>query len=107
MGPFQNDENLARLLLGRLCVAPRASPDFRAAVWGRIESLRTEQSRWAGWLRLHRTPVASATLVSLALFVGIGSWAAGLQELQMQERLVPQYVSSIDHGIRTVREAGP
>ena len=107
MDSSRDDQDLLRLLRGHVNVAPRANPDFRSAVWRRIEVRRAEQTRWAGWLRLHWTPVASATLASLALSVGIGSWAAGLQEQQMRERLVSQYVASIDHAIRAVREAGP
>ncbi len=103
----RDDQDLLRLLRGHVYVDPQANPGFRSAVWGRIESRRAEQTRWAGWLRLHWTPVASATLASLALSVGIGSWAAGLQERQLRERLVSEYVSSIDHAIRTVREAAP
>ena len=107
MDPRQPDHDLSRLLRGHLNVAPQASPDFRAAVWRRIESRRVEQSRWTGWLRLHRTPVASAALASLALSVGLGNWAAGLQARQIRERWVEQYVACIDHGVRTSLGEGP
>jgi hypothetical protein len=103
MDPVQTDDDLARLLRGHLNVAPRANPDFRSAVWGRIEARRAEQNRWTGWLRLHRMAVASAALASLALSVGLGNWAAGLQTRQMREGLVAQYVASIDHGVRASR----
>ena len=107
MDPSRHDDDLARMLRGHLNVAPQASPDFRSAVWRRIEARRAEQNRWTGWLRLHRMPVASAALASLALSVGLGNWAAGLQARQMRERLVEQYVASIDHGVRTSLGEGP
>lgn len=107
MDPRQTDDDLARLLRGYLNVAPKASPDFRSAVWRRIESRRAAENRWTDWLRLHRTPVASAALASLALSVGLGNWAAGLQARQIRERWVEQYVASIDHGVRTSLGEGP
>ncbi|MFO1490377.1 MAG: hypothetical protein U1F77_04940 [Kiritimatiellia bacterium] len=107
MDPRQTDDDLARLLRGHLNVAPKASPDFRSAVWRRIEARRAEENRWTGWLRLHRAPVASAALASLALSVGLGNWAASLQTRQVRERWVEQYVASIDHGVRTSLGEGP
>ena len=100
MDPRQTDDDLARLLRGHLNIAPKASPDFRSAVWRRIEARTAQQSRWTGWLRLHQGAVASAALASLAFSVGLGNWAAGVQARQIRERWVEQYVASIDHGVR-------
>lgn len=73
-----------------------ASPRFRAEVWSRIEERRARPSSWFAWLRLHLLPVSTAALASVLMAVAGAGWLAEREVRHSRERLVSNYVASID-----------
>lgn len=76
-------------------VAPRRNPQFRTAVWARIDAARGAVS-WPGYARAHAAVLAGA----LALAVLAGGWV-GTERAQARvaaERaeMVTAYVQSLD-----------
>lgn len=78
-------------------VTPPCTPDFRAAVWSRIEAVqRAATETWGGYLRAH---LALWILVGLLSTVGagwIGHSAGEVRTSQARETLVASYVESLD-----------
>lgn len=76
-------------------VTPSRDPQFRAAVWGRIEGLRGAPT-WSGYLRGHAALVAGA----LALAVIAGGWLgrgeARSRVAAERTAMVVEYVQSLD-----------
>ena len=88
------NETLSSALAGWR-VAPRRNPQFRTAVWARIEATRLAPT-WTGYLRAHGALVASA----LALAVVLGAWRGREQarerEAQARVALIADYVHGLD-----------
>ena len=104
----QNDGELAERL-AQWRVAPPADAQFRPAVWGRIEAVRSAASAgWATYLRRHGTAwgLAVVTLVGVA---GVTGRAAGLQHKAAErDAVLKLYVAEIDARVMaSVPETGP
>ena len=96
MTPNLNDEDLRRLLRAHWPAEVRATPEFRAGVWARIEAERRGPASWAGWLRLHLAGTAWAAAASIALAVASGGWLARVEAEAARSREAERYVASID-----------
>ena len=96
MTPNLNDEDLRRLLRAHWPAEVRATPEFRAGVWARIEAERRGPASWAGWLRLHLAGTAWAAAASIALAVAAGGWLATAEAEAARSREAERYVATID-----------
>jgi hypothetical protein len=77
-------------------VSPRRNPDFRAAVWARIEAGRRAPATWAAWLRVNVRQVATLALVAITIAGAGGGFIARTQADHEREQLVQRYLASID-----------
>jgi hypothetical protein len=96
MKTLPDDENLGPLLRDACRVHPARTPDFRAAVWARIEAVRRAPETWSAWLRLHSWRFASCALAGVVLAGAGGGWIAKVQSQRDREQLVRRYLASID-----------
>lgn len=81
-------------------VTPSRDPQFRAAVWSRLEADRRAPS-WAGYVRMHATAVAGALAVAIAAGGWIGRDQARARVDAERATMVSNYVQSLD--ARTMR----
>jgi hypothetical protein len=81
-------------LLGAWQVTPPADPQFRTAVWARLQAAR--DTRWAAYVRQHAA--ASCAAFALAVVAGgwLGQWQAHRQAAQDREVLATTYLAEID-----------
>jgi len=91
-----DDARLRQLLRKHEPAGPVRTPDFRSAVWARIEARRQCPASWRAWLRLHFSGFAAAAAASVALAAGAGSWVALAQVDRSREARLELYVASID-----------
>jgi hypothetical protein len=91
-----NDEQLESLLRNNWPVRPVKNPDFRAAVWARIESTRRAPATWGAWLRLNASRFAVLAVASVVIAGTSGGWIAKAQANQNREQLVQRYLASLD-----------
>lgn len=75
-------------------IAPPRDPQFRAAVWARLQAARDQ--RWVSYVRHHAT--ASFAAFALAVVAGgwLGQWQAHRLAAQDRETLALTYLSAID-----------
>lgn len=104
MNSNPNDERLGQLLRNNYQVKPVKNPDFRTAVWARIESTRRAPTTWAAWLRLNVYRFAFLAIASIAIAGAGGGWIATAQANQNREQLVQRYLASIDPHQKTHTE---
>src|SRR5664279_1714993 len=76
-------------------VTPRRDPQFRTAVWSRLEADRHAPS-WAGYVRTHATLVTGALAVALLAGGWIGRDQARARVDTQREAMVSSYVRSLD-----------
>jgi hypothetical protein len=81
-------------LLGTWRIAPPSDPQFRTAVWARLQAAR--DTRWAAYVRHHAA--ASCAALALAVVAGgwFGQWQAHRQAAQDREMLATTYLAEID-----------
>ncbi|MBK9991014.1 MAG: hypothetical protein IPP19_09835 [Verrucomicrobia bacterium] len=91
-----NDEQLGPLLRNNWQVRPVKNPDFRTAVWARIEAARRAPLTWGAWLRLNAARFAFLSVASIAIAGAGGGWIATAQANQNREQLVQRYLASLD-----------
>ena len=96
MNPNPDDAQLGPLLRSSLQVNPVRNPDFRTAVWARIEAGRRVPATWGAWLRLNAARCAFLAVASIAVAGIGGGWIATEQASQNREQLVQRYLASID-----------
>jgi anti-sigma-K factor RskA len=96
MNSNSHDEQLGPLLRGSYQVTPVRNPDFRSAVWARIESTRRAPATWGAWLRLNTFRFASLAVASIAIAGVGGGLIATAQTNRDREHLVQRYLASID-----------
>jgi hypothetical protein len=96
MNSNPNDEQLGPLLRNNWQVRPVKNPDFRTAVWARIESTRRAPATLGAWLRLNAVRFAFLAVTSVAIAGAGGGWIAKVQTNQNREQLVQRYLASID-----------
>ena len=80
--------------LGTWRIAPPGDPQFRTAVWARLQAAR--DTRWAAYVRQHAA--ASCAALALAVVTGgwLGQWQAHRQAAQDREVLATTYLAEID-----------
>jgi hypothetical protein len=80
--------------LGTWRIVPPGDPQFRIAVWARLQAAR--DTRWAAYVRQHAA--ASCAAVALAVIAGgwLGQWQAHRQAVQDREVLATTYLGEID-----------
>ena len=80
--------------LGTWRIAPPGDPQFRTAVWARLQPAR--DTRWAAYVRQHAA--ASCAALALAVVAGgwVGQWQARRQAAQDREMLATTYLAEID-----------
>ena len=76
-------------------VAPPRNPQFRTAVWARIETARRAPS-WTGYLRAHGALVASALAVAVMFGAWRGREQARERDASARAALVADYVHGLD-----------
>lgn len=76
-------------------VRPARDPQFRAAVWRRIEARRGAAS-WVGYLRAHARPAVGGMALALALGAWTGHAAARHHTEAQREAMVQSYVQALD-----------
>jgi anti-sigma-K factor RskA len=96
MKSLPDDKNLGPLLRAACRVSPARNPEFRAAVWARIEAARRTPATWAAWLRLNGWRFVSCALAGVVLAGAGGGWIAKSQSERDRERLMQRYLASID-----------
>jgi len=79
---------------------PRRTPEFRAAVFGRVETLRGAAS-WSGYVRSHAALVAGALAVAVIAGALGGRERARARVASDSARLANSYVEAMD--ARTMR----
>lgn len=81
-------------LLAAWRVAPSADPEFRTAVWRRLEA--AAPASWGGYLRRHA--VAWSVAGALGIFAAgwTGHRAAEARLAAERERMVASYLSNLD-----------
>jgi hypothetical protein len=81
-------------LLQRWRIAPPGDPQFRTAVWARLQAAR--DTRWAAYVRQHAA--ASCAALALAIVAGgwLGQWQAHRQATQDRAVLATTYLGEID-----------
>lgn len=91
-----NDPALGALLREHLTADARENPDFRAAVWRRIDARRAVSASWPAWLRAHVLGVAACTAACVAVAVMSAGILASSQSKRERETLIQRYITSID-----------
>lgn len=77
-------------------VTPRSSPNFRPAVWARIQRERRAGETWAAYMRTHLVGwTVGATLVVVAAGWS-GHWAARAKIEAGREQMVVSYLGNLD-----------
>ena len=94
MRSLHPDETLSRALADWR-VAPRRNPQFRTAVWARIEAARRAPS-WTGYARAHGALVASALVVAVVLGAWTGRVQARERDAAARAAVVADYVHGLD-----------
>jgi hypothetical protein len=99
MNPPETNESLTRALDGWR-VVPARQPQFRAAVWARVERARRGPS-WSGYVRAHLA--FAAGLMAAALVAGgwVGREQARARAAADRAALAENYVRALD--ARTMR----
>jgi hypothetical protein len=96
MKTLPDDENFGPLLRDACRVSPTRNPQFRAAVWARIEAARRAPATWGAWLRVNGWRFASYAVLCAALAGTGGGWIARVHSERDREQLVQRYLAIID-----------
>jgi hypothetical protein len=72
------------------------NPQFRSAVWARIDAARGAPQTWGAWLRGHLLPVSSLAAVAFAAAILVGQQAASQTAAQQRQQLLQDYIVSIN-----------
>jgi hypothetical protein len=99
MNDSKIDESLSRTLADWR-VTPRRDPQFRTAVWARIEAARRALT-WTGYLRRHAPAMAAALAVAVVLGAWIGREQARARVEADRNEIASAYVQALD--ARTMR----
>lgn len=99
MNQTKSEDSLSRTLAD-WHVTPRRDPQFRTAVWARIEVTRRVPS-WSGYVRSHAVPVAGALAVAVIVGGLIGRGQARARVEAERATMVNSYVQALD--ARTMR----
>lgn len=94
MNPSKSDDPLS-VTLADWRVAPPRDPQFRAAVWGRIEGKRGAPT-WSVYLRAHAALVAGALAVAVVAGSLLGRGEARARVEAERTAMVNDYVQSLD-----------
>jgi hypothetical protein len=100
MNTTSEDGTLGPTLRKHWQVQPRCNPNFRTAVWARIEAARQTPATWNAWLRLNLARFAGVTVACVVLAGAGGVWLAREQSDRNREQLVQRYLASIDPHVR-------
>jgi hypothetical protein len=76
-------------------IAPQRNPQFRAAVWQRIEAARRAPT-WTGYVRAHSALVAGALMLAVVLGAWGGRERARARDAAARDALVAEYVHGLD-----------
>jgi hypothetical protein len=96
MNANHNQDPLGPLIRKSWTVSLRSNPNFRSAVWTRIEASRQLPATWSGWLKLNFTAVAMYAAASIVLAGAGGGYLAATQANRDRDQLIQRYVTSID-----------
>lgn len=96
MSANHNKDPLGPLLRRSWTVLLKSNPDFRSAVWARIEAGRKRPVTWSAWLKLNFTNVAMYAAASIVLAGAGGGYLAAIQASRDRDQLIQRYVTSID-----------
>jgi len=80
--------------LGTWRIAPPGDPQFRTAVWARLQAAR--DTRWAAYVRQHAAASCAALVLAVVAGGWLGQWQAHRQATQDREVLATTYLSEID-----------
>jgi hypothetical protein len=87
-------------------VSPSPNPEFRPAVWTRIERTR-EPTSFAAWLRPRWAAVSLCGLTAIGLSTAVGAQLAALERRAAIEEQIEIYLASIDAHTRLSRSEVP
>jgi hypothetical protein len=96
MSTDHNDDQLGPLIRKGWTVSVQSNPNFRTAVWARIEAGRRLPATWSDWLKLNFTRVTMYAAASIALTTAGGGYLAANQANRDRDQLIQRYVTSID-----------
>jgi len=92
----KQDTELRLLLRDHILAEPVRNAAFRAEVWARIEARGRGMDSWPGWLRAHAGGFVLVALIGILLAVTGGGLLAANEKTRRGEKLVEQYLASID-----------
>lgn len=93
MNPSDPNDRL-RAALGTWRLAPPPNPDFRPAVWGRIQ--RRAQETWASYVRTHLVGWSVAAMFAIAAAGWTGHAVAQARIEDGREQMVVSYLGNLD-----------
>lgn len=96
MSANHNEDPLGPLVRKSWTVPIKSNPNFRSAVWTRIEASRHLPATWSGWLKLNSTSVAMYAAASIILAGAGGGYLAANQTSRDRDQLIQRYVTRID-----------
>ncbi len=91
--------------LQRWRIAPPGDPQFRTAVWARLQAGR--DTRWAAYVQQHAADSCAALALAVVAGGWLGQWQAHRQAAQDREMLATTYLSEIDARIIADTRTGP
>lgn len=86
-------------------IAPSRDPQFRAAVWARIDAVRDQ--RWVTYVRRHTAACFAALAFAVVAGGWLGQWQAHRQAAQDREALTVAYLAELDARVVTAASAAP
>lgn len=100
MKSTETNDSLTRTL-AEWRVTPRREPQFRAAVWARIEAARGTMT-WPGYARAHAAVLAGALAVAVVAGGWVGTGRAQARVAADRTEIVNAYVQSLDARLMTM-----
>jgi hypothetical protein len=107
MSTDHNDDQLGPLIRRAWTVSAQSNPNFRTAVWARIEAGRRLPATWSDWLKLNLASVTMYAAASIVLAGAGGGYLATNQTNRDRDQLIQRYVTSIDPHQRVASSTSP
>ncbi len=95
MKTHSDDPQLRRLVREAFAVEPTRDPNFRAAVWARIDAAKSTPSTWSAWLRLHVAQFSAVAVMTVVIAGTAGGWIATKEASRNREQLMQRYLASV------------